>query len=197
MKTYDELSDSTKRTYENFLGKMLDKGISISQVKRMTVKQYNRHFVEKGKKKMTEKSLPAKKRLLLQIQRYPEQVVSRYVDKKDIKNEKYKTFLYNEGYRLLNVKQEETKEIKKIKVGTKEYKKIDKEGKYGVVRLTNLNDNKQYYIKYNTKKMFNSHFNALIQKYEITNYKTEFLGAYKYKAYIEKEFKQGIVEVLS
>lgn len=176
---------------------MLDKGISISQVKRMTVKQYNRHFVEKGKKKITKTSLVAKKRLILQIQRYPEQVVSRYVDKKNIKNEKYKTFLYNEGYRLLNVKEEETREYKQIQTGIKKKQKISKKGQYGAVRLTNLNDNKEYIIKYNSDKMFNSHFNGLIQKYQITNYRTEFLGVYQYKSHIEKEFEKEAEGVLS
>lgn len=195
-KRYAKKEKSSKSTYVNFFKKLMNSGKSLSVINHIPntkkgVKSFNKLF---GTHLTKISSLIGKKNLIKQIKNDINSVVSEYIEKQKITNNRLKTFLYNESYELLNIKEEDTKEIKKIETIVNEVKlqDIQKDGQYGVYKIVNLIDNHEYYIKYHDKESFQKRLNELKVQYKINNFFAKFLGVYMYKTYIEKEFKKRL-----
>jgi len=185
-KKYSQKSKATKYQYYNYLDKIIVSGKSISQIKRLNVKQWQKLFGKQGRLKKT--SLEAKKRIIIQqISKDINQVVSDYIERKNIKNKDYKVFLYNESYKLFRIKKEEIKEINELK-----YEDITGNAQYGVVKVIDLKDNQEYYLKYKNKRGLKKQFKKLEQKYNIKNYVSKLLGIYTYKSHTTNEFKKRL-----
>ena len=185
-KTFEQKSKSSKELYANYLDKMIKSGKSISQIKRMNVKQWQKVFGKHGRLKKS--SLEAKKRVIVgQLTKDVNQVVSYYIDKQHIQNNDYKTFLYNQSYKLLRVKKEEIKKVNEL-----EYEPVKKKGQYATVKVIDLKNEHEYYIKYTNEKDLKKNLESLKTKYKITSYYTQFLGTYMYKKYITEEFKKRL-----
>ena len=185
-KNYEQLSRSSKNKYVNYLDKMVKSGKSISQIKRMNVKQWKNTFGDYGRLKKS--SLESKKRVIIgQITRHVNQIVSEYIEKQNIQNNEYKTFLYNQAYELLRTKQEKIEKVNEVN-----YQSIENEGQYGVMKVIDLKDNHEYFIKYHDKKSFNKRFEDLKQQYKISNFITRLLGVYMYKTEISKQFQKRL-----
>ena len=186
-KSYESKSKSSKTTYRSFHDKIIKSGKTIPVIKRMNLKQFNTTFKPYGLHLKTNDSLKAKKRLLNQIQRDINKVSTDYIEKEGIKNDNYKTFLYNEAHKLYNVKTEEIQEVNELK-----FEKIEKKGQYGVIKVVDLKDEHEYFIKYNDDKSLKKRLDDLKQQYRISNYITKFLGVYMYKTFITDEFKERL-----
>lgn len=186
--SYEAKSEASKERYYSFYSKVLKSGKSVSQIKRMNVKQFNKAFGSHVRKKS---SLEAQKiRLVKQVQNNINEVVNDYIKKQQIDNNSYKAFLYNESYRLFRVKKEKIKDIGKI-----EHEKIKKKGQYGVIKVIDLKNEREYYIKYTNEKNLKKRLENLQQRYEIKNFITKFLGVYQYKEYITEQFKKKLKKV--
>lgn len=187
-KSYESKAKGSKSTYLSFHDKIIKSGKTIPIIKRMNLKQYNKVFVPLGAKRLkTNASLNAKKRLLNQIQRDINLVTSDYIDKQQITNDNYKTFLYNEAYRLYKTKKDVIDKVNELKFET-----VDKKGQYGVVKITDLKNEHEYFIKYTDDKTLKKRLDELLKQYSIHNYITRFLGVYAYKTYITDEFKKRL-----
>jgi len=185
-KTYEKLSKNSINQYVNYIDKMIKSGKSISQIKRMNVKQWQNIFGKHGRLK--KESLESKKRIFIgQISRHVNQVITEYIDRQNIQNNEYKTFLYNQAYELLRTKQEKIEKVNEVN-----YEPIESEGQYGVMKVIDLKDNHEYFIKYHDKKSFNKKFEDLKQQYKISNFITKLLGVYMYKTEISKQFQKRL-----
>lgn len=185
IKKYEQLKKSSKTVYVNLFDKIIKSGKSISQVKRMNRKQFNKTFDKHVRKNS---ALNAQKRVIIQqITRHINEITTDYIEKEDIKNDDYKTFLYNQGYKLFRVKKEQIGKVNELK-----FRKIKKKGQYGVVKIIDLKDEHEYFIKYDTEKRLKSRLEKLKQQYSIKNYITKLLGVYMYKTHITEEFKKGL-----
>lgn len=185
-KTYEQKSKKSKELYVNYIDKIIKSGKSISQIKRMNVSQWQNIFGKHGRLKKS--SLEAKKRVIIgQISKDVNKVVSDYIERQNIQNNEYKTFLYNQSYELLRTKQEKIDKVNEVN-----YEPIEREGQYGVMKLIDLKNEHEYYIKYHDKKSFNKKFEDLKQQYKISNFITKLLGVYMYKTEISKQFQKRL-----
>lgn len=194
-KKYEKKEESSKSTYVNFYDILIKSGKSLSVIKhipntRKGVKSFNKMF---GTHLIKISSLKAKKSLISQIKNDSNAVVSDYIKKEKVKDDKFKEFLFNRTYELLNIKEEETKEIKKVKdINVIDFKPIIKEGQYGVSKITNLKNNQDYFIKYTSEKKLNQRIEKLKQQYKIENFVYKLLGIYMYQTYITERFKENL-----
>lgn len=186
--SYEDKSQSSKTTYLSFHDKIIKSGKTIPIIKRMNLKQFNATFMPLGAKRIKKNvNLAGKKRLLTQIQRDINKVSTDYIVKENITNDNYKTFLYNEAHRLYKTKDEEITKVNEL-----EFEKIQKKGQYGVIKVVDLKDEHEYFIKYTDDKSLKKRLDDLKQQYRISNYITKFLGVYMYKTFITDEFKERL-----
>ncbi|MFX0069879.1 MAG: hypothetical protein ACFFAO_02205 [Candidatus Hermodarchaeota archaeon] len=188
-KRYAKKEKSSKSTYIGFFEKLIKAGKNFSTIKRIPltrkgVKSFNKMFGTHLKKIS---SLKAKKYLINQIANDINPVISEYIEKNNITSDNFKTFIFNEAYKLLRVKKELIDKVNKI-----DYIPLKKEGQYGVYKITDLKDEHEYFIKYHDEKSFNKRLNDLKTQYKIKTFMAKLLGIYMYKTYIEEEFKKRL-----
>lgn len=190
---YTQLSKSSKVQYQNYYDKIVKSGKKISQIKRMNVAQWKKTFGSKGR--LTIASLEAKKRVITQqIPRHINQVNSEYFTAKNIQNKGLKKAYIDESYRLFNVKESIPENIDDIDDKTVI---ITREGQYGLIKLTNLANNENYWIKYKNQKNLDNQIEKLKKKYVISTYTTKYVDVKMYKSFIEKGFVKQMDKILS
>lgn len=198
-KTYEQLSQSSKTSFVNHYDKMVKAGKNITQVKRMNLKQYN-DFFHLGKRVIrTNESLKGQKSRLNQIAHHINEVNNDYFKKEKIINKNLKEAFLKESYELFNIKKE--KQVEKIdQIDDSELLDLpskDKEGKYGLIKLTNLANGEEFFIKFKDKKSLDKQLSELKKKYRISSFYSEFLDVKQYKSHITKEFIKEIEKVIS
>lgn len=192
-KKYEEIySKSSQELHQNLFAKFIKSGKTISQMKRMNAKQFNKAF---GTNVVKKSSLEVKKRVIIKMSKYTDEITTEYIQKEEIESKNYQKFLYNEAYELFRVKEEERKDIEKL--NELESKPIEKEGSYGVVKIIDLKDSNEYFIKYNDDKSLRNRLESLKSQYKINNWISQYLGTYMYKEYIEEKFRENVEKVFS
>lgn len=154
----------------------------------MNKKQYNDTFGTKIRKKSS--LIAQRKNLINQIKRDLDVLVYRYIEKENISNANYKSYLYKESYDLFKVKRK-SKQIDSLK----DAKDIKKKGEYGVIKIVDMKNNNEYFIKYDSKLSLRNRLSNLRKEYNIKSYYSEFLGSYMRKTYITDEFKKSLAKV--
>lgn len=182
------VSQKSLARYLNLYEKILKSGKNITQIKLMTIKQYNQAFGTKIRKKSS--LIAQRKRLVNQIKNNLDDIVYGYVEKEKIKSSNYKTYLYKESYDLFKIKKE-PKEIDSVKGA----KKIRKKGEYGVIKIIDMKNNNEYFIKYDTELSLRNRLKSLRKEYNIKSYYSVFLGSYMRKTHITDEFKKRLAKV--
>lgn len=160
-KSKNEINSLKRR--ENFASKMIDKGLTVDEVKRMNRKQFNQTF---GTKKRTNKSLQAEFRIIEQINIHIKDVGNYHIEKHGITNDNKIIF--------------EQQELRRL---------VQKEGQYSIVELKYVDDSK--WIKFSNERELRKQLDKLKDDYG-KEFKVLFYEFKNYAEFVSEQFNKMI-----
>lgn len=189
-KDYSQLSQSTKDRYKNAYEKVIKRGITLNQIEKMNLSQFNKTF---GTSITKQTSLKGRKRLYSQLKHHAIEITKEYLQKEGITS-----------IDLIDAYKESTEKIFKIKfpTGTDVIRKPEKPERdteqYGLYKITDTDTGKEYWIKYDSENSFNQQLDTLQNSgsTNLQNYEADFKGFYSYEGFITSEVQKEVSKII-